>query len=271
MKVRVEDVSFAYPEGALALTAVSVAIESGQAVAIVGENGAGKTTLAKHINGLLRASRGRVWVGDWIVADHSVAQMAARVGYMFQNPDEQLFANRVWDEVAFGPRNLGVQPAEVERAVDAALSIVGLEAEPARNPYDLQPMARRMLTLASVLAMNTPILILDEPTTGLDAGGQVRIGAIVEDLRRRRKTIIAVSHDIDFCAEHFERVLVMSSGQVLADGPTEQVLSQPAMLAQASVEPPQIVQLSQGIGLRAAPRSVDAFLSAYGESRLKPD
>jgi len=148
-------------------------------VAIVGENGAGKTTLAKHLNGLLKPGEGRVTIGDWDTREHTVAKMAARIGYVFQNPDDQIVERTVGDEVAFGPRRLGQPEAERQANVAAALEMVGLTSVTTIHPYDLTAAQRKLVTLASVLAMQTPIVIFDEPTMGQDAGGMVLIGGIV--------------------------------------------------------------------------------------------
>jgi energy-coupling factor transport system ATP-binding protein len=206
VKVSVEHVSFSYPGGVEALRDVSLTIEPGEAVAILGENGAGKSTLAKHLNGLLRPGAGRVLIGDWDTREHTAAQMAQRVGYVFQNPDDQLFERAVRKEVAFGPHNLGFPDAEVDRLVSEALDQVGLADRADAHPYDLPLFERKLLTLGAVLAMQTPIIIFDEPTTGQDARGMERIGRIIEDLRAEGRTVITISHDVDFCAEHFPRL-----------------------------------------------------------------
>jgi len=257
----VEGVTFTYPTGVTALRDVSLSFAPGEAVAIIGENGAGKTTLARHLNGLLRPTQGRVLVGDWDTRQRTVAQIAARVGYAFQNPDDQLFERTARAEVAFGPKNLGFTPQAVEDAVRSALALVGLEAAADKHPYDLPLSQRRLLALAATLAMQTPAVILDEPTTGQDAPSIERIGRIVEDLKAQGRTVIAITHDIDFCAEHFARVIVMAGGVVLADGPAAVVLSRADVLAQAEVEPPQLLRLAAALGMDSAPLTVEAFVS----------
>lgn len=270
MNIRVDAVSFRYPSGVLALRDVTLHIAQGESVAIIGENGAGKTTLAKHLNGLLKPERGSVHIGDWDTREHTVAQLARRVGYAFQNPDDQLFEDNVWEEVAFGPRNLGQSEAEVHASVTAALKQVGLEEMAQLHPYDLPASQRKFVALAAVLAMRTPIVILDEPTTGQDARGLARLAAIVEALKAEGRTVITISHDIDFCAEHFERVVVMAGGMVLADGPTSAVLAQSEVLARADVEPPQLTRLALALGLPGAPRTVEAFVAALAERASQP-
>lgn len=269
MKLSIEDIAFTYPGGVEALRGVSINIRSGEAVAIVGENGAGKTTLVKHINGLLKPARGRVVVGDWDTREHSVARMAARVGFVFQNPDDQIVERTVGDEVAFGPRQLGQSAPMALANATAALEMVELAAESGTHPYDLTAPQRKLVTLASVLAMHTPIVIFDEPTMGQDAHGVALIGNIIESLKADRRTVIIITHDIDFCAAHFERVIAMADGCVLADGPATRVLARADLLATTNVEPPQLVRLAQAIGLPAFPLTVEGFVTALLEHHSK--
>lgn len=269
MRLRFERVSFQYPSGVQALRAVSLDIDSGACVAVIGENGAGKTTLVKMLNGLLRPDRGQVWAGDWDTAEHSTAQLAARVGFLFQNPDEQLFERSVRREVAFGPRNLGLSGDEVEERVDQALRAAGLSAASERHPYDLQYNQRKLVALAATLAMRTPALVLDEPTIGQDAAQRERIGVVIEGLKRDGRTQILISHDLDFCAEHAERVVVMADGRILDDGHPTAVLARGDTLAQAAVTPPQLMRLAQALSLPAAPLTVADFVEAYAASKKK--
>jgi energy-coupling factor transport system ATP-binding protein len=265
MQLRVEALTHVYPAGVAALGGVSLAIGAGETVAIVGQNGAGKTTLVKHFNGLLRPSSGRVLVGEADTRARTPAQLAASVGYAFQNPDDQLFERTLRAEVSFGPRCLGWSAARVEQATAAALERLGLAALAERHPYDLGFGQRKLAALAAVLAMETPIVVLDEPTTGQDDRGVRRIGEAVDALAAGGRTVIAVAHDIDFCAEHFGRVIVMGKGRVLADGPAAEVLAETGLLAETDVEPPQLVRLAQAIKLEArpAPLTVESFVKAW--------
>ena len=266
MNISISDLSFTYPSGVEALHGINLAIAAGEAVAILGENGAGKTTLVKHLNGLLRPTRGTVTVGGWDTREHSVAQMAARAGYVFQNPDDQLFERTVQAEVLFGPRNLGRTAAEAAAAAADALAQVGLAAQSGANPYDLHLSERKLLALAAVLAMHTPVVVLDEPTTGQDARGVARISGIVEALKAEGRTVIAISHDVDFCAEHFDRVVLMAGGLILADGPAAGVFVRAADLRRADVEPPQLVRLAAALNLPAAPLRVEQFVDLLDAS-----
>ena len=261
MKIEIESVSFTYPTGVSALRDVSTSIGSGEAVAIIGQNGAGKTTLVKHLNGLLKPTSGRATIGEWDTRDHSTAKLAARVGYVFQNPDEQLFQQTVRAEIMFGPKNLGWAAARVAAETEAALTRVGLADLATKHPYDLTPGQRKRVALASVLAMDTPIVVLDEPTTGQDYAGAELIGQIVDEMHRRGQTAIAITHDIDFCAEHFERVIVMAEGRILLDGPARDVLAQESVLAQTYVDPPQLVRLAKRLGREDVPLNVEEFMA----------
>jgi energy-coupling factor transport system ATP-binding protein len=260
MKIEIKDLRFTYPTGLEALRGISLTIESGEQVAIVGQNGAGKTTLVRHFNGLLQPTVGSVLIGDWDVKKYSVAKLASRVGYVFQNPDEQLFSKDVGTEIRFGPRNLGYSKEKVDGLVKRALILTELSDKTEANPYDLSPTWRKMVALASVIAMDTPIVIFDEPTTGQDAPSIVRIAHVIAELRREGKTVVTVTHDIDFCAENFERVIALADGQVLLDGPAREVLGQEEILAQTYVDPPQLTRLGKKLGFKETVRNQEEFL-----------
>ena len=269
MDLRIDSLSFSYPSGVEALRGVSLSIRSGESLAVVGQNGAGKTTLVKHLNGLLRPTNGEVWVGDWDTRQHSVAELSSRVGYVFQNPDDQLFQSKVQAEVMFGPQNLKWPADRVAQLSKMALEMVRLTGMAERHPYDLSPGERKRVALAAVLAMDTPVVVLDEPTTGQDYAGVDLIGEIVEWLKGQAKTVLTITHDIDFCAEHFERVIVMTGGQIILDGPSREVLSATETLAVSDVEPPQIMRLARGLGMVGRPLSVEEFVSALAHEATR--
>lgn len=244
LPITLTQVSYSYPSGVVALRNISLSIAPGESVALIGQNGAGKTTLARHLNGLLVPSSGSVRIDNVDTRTTTVAQLARRVGYVFQHPEHQIFKRSVRDEVAFGPRNLGFGPDQSAAQVLAALEATGLSAMADQHPHDLLPALRKRVALASILAMNTPIVVLDEPTTGQDAAGVALIGAVVEQLRAAGRTVITISHDIDFCAEHCRRLIVLGSGRVLLDGTPGEVFTHPEVLAQTAVEPPQLTRLA---------------------------
>jgi energy-coupling factor transport system ATP-binding protein len=261
MRIEINDLHFSYPTGVQALRGVSLTIEAGEQVAIVGQNGAGKTTLVRHFNGLLQPTSGDVKIGDWDTRGYSVAKLASRVGYVFQNPDEQLFSRDVKTEVAFGPKNLGYSSEQVAVLVNEALAMTELSEKTETNPYDLSPTWRKMVAIASIIAMDTPIVIFDEPTTGQDAANIARIANVIKVLRGRGKTVVTITHDIDFCAENFERVIAMSQGKILLDGKANEVLGQEGILATTYVDPPQLTRLGKRLGFKETVRNEEEFLS----------
>jgi energy-coupling factor transport system ATP-binding protein len=260
MKIEIKDLHFTYPTGLEAIGGVSLTIESGEQVAIVGQNGAGKTTLVRHFNGLLQPTSGSVLIGDWDTKKQTVARLASRVGYVFQNPDEQLFSRDVLTEVTFGPKNLGYTKEKIEMLVKRALSLTELNDQSETNPYDLSPTWRKMVALASIIAMDTRIIIFDEPTTGQDALNVARIANVIAELKNEGKTVITITHDIDFCAENFDRVIALSKGKILLDGPAQDVLGQEEILAQTYVDPPQLTRLGKRLGLKETVRTQEEFL-----------
>jgi energy-coupling factor transport system ATP-binding protein len=253
--IELRGVSFAYADGTRALEDVDLSVAAGECVAIVGQNGSGKSTLVRHLNGLLRPGDGEVLVDGRLLGRRHVAELARTVGLVFQNPDRQIFAGSVRAEVAFGPRNLGRRGDELERDVAAAVSAVGLETQLDTNPYDLGFSRRKLLSLASILAMRTPIVVLDEPTTAQDARGVARIQAIVRDLATAGRTVIAVSHDMRFVAESFGRVVVMRAGSIVLDGTPAQVFDavNVATLASTWLEPPLPAIVGARLGLGSTP------------------
>ena len=262
MKIQIKDLRYTYPTGLEALKGITLTIDSGEQVAIVGQNGAGKTTLVRHFNGLLKPTSGSVSIGEWETTKHSTAKLASRVGYVFQNPDEQLFSRDVLTEVAFGPRNLGYEKSKIDELVKRALSLTELSDKTETNPYDLSPTWRKMVALASIIAMDTPIVIFDEPTTGQDAANVSRIAHVIAELKKEGKTVITITHDIDFCAENFERVIALSKGEVLLDGPAHEVLGEEEILAQTYVDPPQLTRLGKVLGLKETVTRQEEFLKA---------
>ena len=255
-ELAVEGLVHVYREGAVrALDGIDLRIRNGERVALIGQNGSGKTTLARHLNGLLRPTEGRVTVDGTDAATLTVAQLAARVGLVFQDPDRQIFAGSVRAEVQFGPRNLGRSGADLRAAVDDALAATGLDGEEKTNPYDLGGSRRKLLALASVLAMRTPALVLDEPTTGQDARGVERVRNVVEAVAAEGRTVVAISHDMRFVADVFERVIVMRAGRVILDGTPAAVFGRESWEALRStyLEPPLAAVVGDRLGLGSTP------------------
>lgn len=270
-RLTVEGVTFVYPDGTRALDGVDLDIAPGEALAIIGQNGSGKSTLVRQLDGLLRPTEGRVLHDGIDTADRRTAQLAAVVGIAFQDPDRQIFARRIRDEVAFGPRVLGRSPEDVATAVAGALDLVGLGDIADENPYDLGYSRRKLLALASVVAMGTPVVVLDEPTTGQDARGVRLVGGVIAALRGQARTVIAISHDMRFVAETFDRVVVMRAGRILLDGPPQDVFAEAswATLESTFVAPPLPAQLGARLGLGPTPTEA-AFIDALASRGVLP-
>lgn len=263
--IHVQELEYVFPGEVHALQGINLTVRAGEKVAIVGQNGAGKTTLVRHFNGLLKPTRGSVLIGDWDTRDQTIARLASRVGYVFQNPDDQLFSRTVHDELRFGPKNLHFPPDKITALIAQAIALTELEGKEDTNPYDLSPAWRKMVALAAILTMDTPILILDEPTTGQDAVNVQRIANAVNQLNQQGKTVITITHDIDFCAENFERIIVMGAGNILLDGPTAEVVARTETLAQTYVEAPQLTRLGLQLELPTTVTTADNLISALQE------
>jgi energy-coupling factor transport system ATP-binding protein len=248
-------VGFVYPDGTRALAEIDLEIQPGETVAIIGQNGSGKSTLVRLLDGLLRPTEGRVLHDGADIAGIRVAALAARVGIVFQNPDRQIFAGRVRTEVEFGPRILGRTAGEAAEAATAALAAVGLSDLTEANPYDLGFSRRKLLALASVLAMGTPVVVFDEPTTGQDARGVERVRQVVEAVAAAGRTVIAISHDMRFVAETFERVVVMGAGHIRLDGTPAEVFAEAAwpILASTYLRPTVAARVGARLGLGSTP------------------
>lgn len=246
--VEVEDLSHVYPNGGTAVSGVTLSIRQGEFVAILGHNGSGKTTLVKHFNGLLLPSGGRALVRGRDTAKHSVFEIGKEVGYVFQNPDHQIFADNVFDEVAFSPRIRGCSAEEVASRVTEALEAVGLQGYEKRDPFTLGKGERQRVAVASVLSARPGVIILDEPTTGLDYGEQRRMMELIRKLNEAGQTIIMITHTLWVVAEYAHRIVAMRGGRVVMDGPTRQVLAREEELAASHLRPPHIVSLGNRLG-----------------------
>lgn len=238
---------FTYPDGTAVLSKINLEIGHGEFVALIGQNGAGKTTLAKCLNGLLKPTRGRVLVGGVDTRTRgAVRKMVTSVGYVFQNPDHQLFNSSVYDEIAYAPRNLGLKAAEVEERVREAASVAGVRSELFdQHPFFLQKGLRQRVAIASILALRPQAVVVDEPTTGQDYRQSVEIMEFLRRLNREEgHTIIIISHEMEIVARYAQRVVALSKGQVLMDGPTGSVFSRPDLLRETFVKPPQATQIA---------------------------
>ena len=233
--VEVKDLEYVYPDGTKAVQGVSFRITHGESVGIVGANGAGKSTLLLHLIGIHIPTTGTVRVGDYPIAKETISNIRRSVGVIFQNPDDQLFMPTVYDDVAFGPLNLGLPLSEVEARVEQALQTVGAAHLKDRPPYKLSGGEKRSVSIASVLAMAPDILVMDEPSAALDPQARRRL---IKLLASFEHTKIIASHDLDLVLDLCQRTIVLSQGRIIADGPTLEIFNDEALLAQAHLEKP---------------------------------
>ncbi len=245
-----------YPNGITAVRDVSLNIARGDYIALIGQNGSGKSTLVKHFNGLIRPTRGTVIVAGLDTSAVRSEQLAEIVGYAFQNPDYMLFSTTVEGEVEFGPRNLKLPEAEVKKRVDEALEVTGLTQYRKESPLFFGKGTRRMITIAAILSMEPEVLVIDEPTTGMDFRGRESVMSLIDRLNRLGKTVIIITHDMKVVADHSRRVLVMSAGRVILDCPTTHLFDETQILSQAALKPPQRVQLATELGLKGGIPSI---------------
>jgi cobalt/nickel transport system ATP-binding protein len=233
--VEVTDLVHRYPDGHTALDGVDLRVEPGEVVAVLGPNGAGKTTLVLHLNGVLSPSSGSVSIGGVPVVDEHLREVRRRVGIVFQDPDDQLFMPVVRDDVAFGPANLGFRGDELDHRVDRALAAVGMADVADRAPHRLSYGQRRRVAIATVLAMDPEVLVLDEPTSNLDPAGRRELSEV---LRSLALTTIVVTHDLPYALELCPRSVVLDAGRIVADGPTRSILADTDLLGAHRLELP---------------------------------
>jgi len=238
-KIEVRNLQYIYPDGTLALNDVSFRIKHGEAVAVVGANGAGKSTLLLHLNGYLSATSGEVIIGDARLSKENLAEIRRTVGMVFQDPEDQLFMPTVFDDVAFGPLNMGLSPEEVERRAMDALERVGAVDLRQKPPYHLSNGEKKRVAMATVLSMLPDILVLDEPTSGLDPHARRQVIALLQAFHHTR---IVTSHDLDMVLELCARTIVLQEGRVLADGPTLQIFNNEQLLEDCRLEKPFAMQ-----------------------------
>ena len=239
---QVKDLRFSYVKGREVLHGLNLALDH-RPTAIIGQNGAGKTTLVRVLKGLLKPDSGEIRYQGENLETKTVAELASRVGYVFQNPDDQIFKYKVLEEVMFGPLNIGMSPQEAEASAHEALRMVGLDEKAGENPYDLELSDRKMVAIASVLAMNTDVIILDEPTIAQSWNGREKIRKIMQAKAAEGKLVIAILHDMDFVANSFARVIAMAHGEILADGAPAEVFRNHPVLEKAALAAPPLYEL----------------------------
>jgi len=244
MKIELQALEHAYPGGDKALDGVDLTLDGNEPVAIIGQNGAGKTTLVKHFNGILRPTGGKVLIDGIDVNERSTAEWSRSVGYVFQNPDDQLFLESVRKEFEFGPRQIGMGDQDIAHRVDSIAELVGLTKKLDVHPFDLTPTE-----------------------CGQDASGNAHLARIIERLKAQGRLCITISHDMKFVTANFSHVIVMYHGRVLLDGQTREVFAQTDTLRRSFVTPPPVTRVAQGAGLKETVFSVPAFINAIAQER----
>jgi energy-coupling factor transport system ATP-binding protein len=241
--IEVDNISFTYPSGVEALKEITVEVKDPDFIAIIGENGAGKTTFIKHLNGILKPTQGEIYINGLNTKKASVAELSRDVGIVFQNPDHQLFCETVEEEIAFGLKNFGFNKDVILERVTWALNLLDLARYRKVSPFMLSGGERKRVALATILAWDPKILVLDEPTIGQDFNQKDKLRQFIIQLNSQGRTVIMVTHDVEFVADCNPRVIVMSNSRIINDGSAKEVLTNFDLLSKASVIPPQITQL----------------------------
>lgn len=248
--LELKNVSFSYANGYEAIQDVNMQFELGESAAIIGQNGAGKTTTVKLMNGLLLPSKGEVIVDGQLTTDSTTAKIARKVGYVFQNPDDQIFQDTIYNEIAYGPLKLKCSKEEVKRRVYEAARLCGLSEYLEEHPYNLPYSKRKFVTIAAVIAMDTNVIILDEPTAGQDRISTERLGKIINELTERNKTVITITHDMEFVVSQFKRVIVMANKRKQTEDEPGNIFWDEELLKMSHLKQPYICQLAKLLGYR---------------------
>jgi energy-coupling factor transport system ATP-binding protein len=271
--MQIENLYYKHEDGSVALKNLNLKIRRGEFLAILGHNGAGKTTLARHLIGFNRPSSGKVLLDGNDIKQCSPAMMAQHVGYLFQNPDSQIFTDNVFEEIRFGLENLGLPEDEIQKRTDSALETMELSEYRDRHPHALSRGQRQRLAVASILSMEPELLVLDEPTTGQDRGHTHKFLDRIRELNRLGKTVVIITHDMELVAEYAERVVLLKQGQILLDGSTAEVFSNQEKMDASGLVPPFTIRLSQDLrkqGIEIPPLLTVAEMKRYLQT-LCPD
>ena len=249
MAIEFINVSFRYPNGFLANKNLNLRIEEGERVAIVGQNGAGKTTAVKLMNGLHKPTEGDVFIDGINTKERTTAEIAKYVGYVFQNPDEQIFNPDVRSEVSYMPKHLKMEDEEVIRRIRWAMELTGVRQYQKINPLDLPYPIRKFVTIAAVIAMEPRYVILDEPTAGQDLKGIKILEKLLDELQQRGISVITITHDMEFVANNFERVIAMANKEIIADNNAKEIFWNQNILDESKIKKPLIAEVAERLGI----------------------
>ncbi|QQK06954.1 energy-coupling factor ABC transporter ATP-binding protein [Miniphocaeibacter halophilus] len=268
--VKVKNLEFEYPDGTKALKNISLNLKDGDFIALIGTNGCGKTTFSKCLNGILKATKGKVIVnGIDVVKSKDPSELVKNVGYVFQNPDHQLFNNRVYDEIAYAPRNIGLNESEIDKRVITAAKIAGVSKDLFNeHPFFLARGLRQRVAIASILSLQPKIIIVDEPTTGQDYKQSIEIMEFLKMLNEEHgHTIIIITHDMDIVAEYAKWLVVMHQGEIIIEGTLKDVYSETKKLEKASLKPPQVTRIAQSLSKYGFKKDIINVEEFYTEFR----
>lgn len=265
--IELKNVTFQYPNGFTAVEDVSMNITKGETIAIIGQNGAGKTTTAKLMNGLMKPTKGEVIIDGWNTKEHTTAQISRKVGYVFQNPDDQIFHNDVYSEIEFGPKKLGFSKEKIRDNVERAAELANVSLFLDENPYNLPFSTRKFVTIASVIAMDSDVLIFDEPTAGQDLLGMRTLTKLIKVLKDKGKTVVTITHDMEFVINNFDRVIVMAHKNVLEDGRKQEIFWNHSILAEANLKQSYISDLAYESKMDRKVLNIDDMVQYYSEKR----
>jgi energy-coupling factor transport system ATP-binding protein len=254
--IEVNNIEYIYPSGIKALDGINLKINNGEYVALMGENGAGKTTLIKHFNGLLKPTKGDVYINGINTKNESIAKLSRIVGIVFQNPDHQFFEENIEKEISFALRNFGFKEDIINKRIEWALNFMNLEKYRNQPPFLLSGGEKKRLALAIILSWNPEIIVLDEPTIGQDYIQKEKLMQLIIQLNTQGKTVIIATHDIEFVAESKPRVILLSKGKIIDDGPIEEVLTDIEKIKKCSLILPQVTQLMYNLSDLDFPRKI---------------
>ena len=270
MDLRIENLMFQYPSATSpTLKNINLHFTEGETVAIIGQNGAGKTTLVKLLNGLLKPTEGDVYAGDMNTKDFTTAKISRKVGYVYQNPDDQIFNSDVYSEVSFSPKYFGWSAEKVKESVRKAIDMTQIKEYLNEHPYNLPYSMRKLVTIACVLAMETEVVIFDEPTAGQDRRGIEVLSNIILEMKRMGKIIIIITHDMEFVVRNFDRVIVMANGTVVADADKNVIFSDNDILKQANLKKPYVARVGEYLEFDHVPLNIPDFVEKMKQVCLK--
>lgn len=264
-KILVKKLKFTYPSGVKALKGINLKIEDSESIVIIGENGSGKTTLVKHFNGLLKPTSGQVWIENKNTKDYSTAELSKTVGYVFQNPEQQLFKETVREELIFGPQNIGFSENKTKKRIEKIAKLTNIYNLLDLNPRKLNFFQKQWVAIASILTMDPEIIIFDEPNTNQDFLGVKKLIELINKLLDINKTVITITHDLDFASRISNRFVVVSDGRILLDDSPQNIFMRTEILTQANLISPPIPKLGISLGFKYPPISNNDFINMYRE------